>query len=183
MAGRRLARSTVDWAKFAENVPEPLKDKFVALKTKSDTFVSQVTSLAEKRPELNIAGYKGRAPALAAIIDQFAQKYSAVDIPYPKDLQNFAKLADEKRSKLESDAKSIVSESNKRLQVHKVELSKWDRMPPIEHMSIEEWNHYFPEYKSFDREKPSFNHSDDRPEDADMVPRQMDYKIAKGELH
>lgn len=41
MAGRRLARSSVEWAKFAESVPEPLKEKFVALKTKSDTFVSQ----------------------------------------------------------------------------------------------------------------------------------------------
>lgn len=79
--------------------------------------------MSEKRPPLNVAGYKARAPALASVIDQFSQKYSAADIPYPKDLQNFAKLADEKRSKLESDAKSIVSESNKRLQVHKVEVS------------------------------------------------------------
>lgn len=85
-------------------------------------FDFRVTLLPEKRPELNLAAYRSRAPGLASIIDQFAKKYSGLDIPYPKDVQNFAKLAEEKRSKLESDSKSIVSESNKRLESHKVQV-------------------------------------------------------------
>lgn len=41
MAGRRVAKSAVNWAKFAESVPKGQLDSFRAFKAKSDSFVSK----------------------------------------------------------------------------------------------------------------------------------------------
>ena len=41
MAGRRIAKSAVDWAAFVERVPPNQIDAFRAFKAKSDNFVSR----------------------------------------------------------------------------------------------------------------------------------------------
>ncbi len=41
MAARRVAKSVVDWAAFAERVPPNQKEAFRALKAKSDMLVSR----------------------------------------------------------------------------------------------------------------------------------------------
>ena len=41
MASKRVAKSAVDWVKFAELVPKNQKDGFRAFKAKSDAFVAR----------------------------------------------------------------------------------------------------------------------------------------------
>ena len=39
MATKRIARSSIDWAKIAERVPENQKPKFAQFKTKSESYL------------------------------------------------------------------------------------------------------------------------------------------------
>merc|ERR1712111_68615 len=84
MAARRVSASTVDWAAFSRKIPAAQKASFTALKQKSDGFVRAVNSLPESAPKLDFATYKSKI-AVAGMVDNFAKKYEALEIPYPKD--------------------------------------------------------------------------------------------------
>lgn len=42
MAGRRVAITAIDWAKIAERVPDGQKQKFLAFRAKSDSYLRRL---------------------------------------------------------------------------------------------------------------------------------------------
>jgi hypothetical protein len=60
MATRRIAASTVNWAEFAQKIPETQRASFQALKSKQDAYVRTITGLPEKLPTIDWSVYKNK---------------------------------------------------------------------------------------------------------------------------
>jgi len=154
MASRRIAKSAVDWAGFAERVPPNQKDAFRAFKTKSDLFVSKVHRYPEKLPTIDFAYYQSKL-ANPALVTEFEKAYKALTIPYPTDKDNIkAKVAkEEQEAKASSDQQ--IAEARKVISDCKAMLSKIDSVPSPDTMTCEMYQDYFPSLAR-NPEKPTF---------------------------
>lgn len=90
-AARRLSKTTIDWAKFAEKIPKDEWGHFQQLKAKAEGFVSKsvwipmtvivymliafvfsrVATYPEALPEIDFKQFKSRAGAMASVVEQF----------------------------------------------------------------------------------------------------------------
>jgi len=154
MASKRIATSAVDWIKFAEMVPKNQRDAFRAFKAKSDSLVARVHRNPEALPAIDFAAYKSRL-ANPALVDQFAQKYAKVTVPYPQDPENIkAKIeADEKEATVRTEAEVKLAQAQ--INSYKALLAKIDSVPPLKEMTMEMYFEYFPQEDLDPVNKPS----------------------------
>merc|ERR1712029_788930 len=119
----------------SRKIPAAQKASFTALKQKSDGFVRAVNSLPESAPKLDFATYKSKI-AVAGMVDDFAKKYEALEIPYPKD--NVTASLDTLLATKKAEHVKFVADSEAKIGEIQVELEKWEKMRPIEEMNKEE---------------------------------------------
>uniref|UniRef100_A0A023G4M7 ATP synthase subunit d, mitochondrial n=1 Tax=Amblyomma triste TaxID=251400 RepID=A0A023G4M7_AMBTT len=144
MAARRIAKSSVDWAAFAERVPANQKVFFQALKSKSDGYVRRVLSLPENPPPIDFAMYRARL-GNPALVEKFEKEYKAFTVPYPKEHVSPEIDAQERAAKEEVEA--FILESKERIENYKKELARYEAMIPAVHMTMEDFYDYFPDQK------------------------------------
>ena len=155
MAARRIAKSVVDWAAFAERVPPNQKEAFRALKAKNDLFVSKVHAHPENLPQIDFALYStklGNAP----MVKEFETAYKSLSIAYPKDKDNWKTKIDVEEKAAEVEANNRIAESQKAIADAKALLAKIDSVPDRELMTVEMYAEYFPEYAKDFIENPKF---------------------------
>jgi len=174
MAAKRVTTTAVNWAEFATKIPAANKGAFAALKTKQDGYLRAVNQLPESLPAIDFASYKGRISA--AMVDDFEKKYTALDIPYPKDTAQAEIAAEDAKQKAAYD--KFVAESATRVGAVTEELAKWEAMMPIEDMNLEEAAaavpHLVPQFRP---DKPEFWPFDQSWEQwkKDLVQLKIDY--------
>jgi len=155
MAGRRLAKSAVDWAAFAEKVPPNQKDAFRAFKAKSDFFVSKVHRYPENLPQIDFAQYSSRLGG-AAFVSEFEKAYKALQVPYPKDKSNLkGKVDAEEKDSQVATAKRIAT-ARKEIEDSKAMLAKIDSVPGPDVMTHEMYADYFPDVARNPWDRPTF---------------------------
>ncbi|KAF3844154.1 hypothetical protein F7725_016202, partial [Dissostichus mawsoni] len=125
MAGRRVAVKAIDWLAFAERVPPNQKSMFNALKTRSDAIAAKLSSLPETAAAIDWSLYRTTV-AKAGMVDDFEKK--------------------------DKDALAYIEASKARVAEYEKELGKFKDMIPVEQMTIDDLNNYFPETK-LDKEK------------------------------
>ncbi|NWU91252.1 ATP5H synthase, partial [Upupa epops] len=152
MAGRRAAIKAIDWAAFAERVPQNQRAMFNALKTRSDTLSARLAALPEKPPAIDWAHYKA-VVAKAGMVDEFQQKFNALKVPEPVDTQTAKINAQEQEAK--KSATEYVQASKARIAQYEQQLQKLKNMIPFEQMTFEDLHEAFPETK-LDKEKYPF---------------------------
>jgi len=175
-AAKRVARSAIDWAKFAQKVPKEELLNFQAFKSRSETYVTRVQSLPEALPSLDFGAYKSRYPSLAAIIDNFEKQYKSYQIPYPKPKDEINQIAQQEQAE-KADTEKWIVDSNKRFELFKKDLAKWEIVPPFDHMCEQEWEYYFPgTYPSGNKEGFFLGIPDVEECKPENLPYQSDYR-------
>jgi len=155
MAGRRLAKSAVDWASFAERVPPNQKDAFRAFKAKSDMFISKVHRHPENLPKIDFASYSsklGNAPFVA----EFEKSYKSLVVAYPKDKNNFTSKIDAEEKEAQVESKKRIAEARKEIENSKAMLAKIDSVPGPDVMTNEMYADYFPDIARNPWDRPTF---------------------------
>lgn len=155
MAGRRVAKSAVDWAAFAERVPPNQKDAFRAFKAKSDMFVSKVHRFPENLPQIDFAQYASRLHN-APFVSEFEKSYKALSIPYPADKSNLKAKVDAEEKAAQVAAKQRIAEARKEIEDSKAMLAKIDSVPGPDVMTQEMYADYFPDLARNPWDKPTF---------------------------
>jgi len=155
MAGRRLAKSAVDWAAFAERVPPNQKDAFRAFKQKSDMFVSKVHRYPENLPQLDFASYASKL-STPALVQEFEKSYKALTVAYPKDKDNVKGQIDSDEKEAQAHSKKWISEARKMIDESKAMLDKIDSVPGPGVMTHEMYADYFPDQARNPWERPTF---------------------------
>merc|ERR1712098_985868 len=95
-----------------------------------------VNALPASAPAIDFDAYRTRV-TVPGMVDDFAKKYAALEVPYPGDQGALAAI-----DKQEGEQKAAVAQfcvdSNARIEGIKVELAKWEAMKPVEEMNAEE---------------------------------------------
>jgi len=155
MAARRVAKSAVDWAAFAERVPPNQKDAFRAFKQKSDMFISKVHRFPENLPQIDFASYASKL-GNAAIVTEFEKSYKALSVAYPKDKNNMKAQIDAEEKEATAQAKKWIADARKQIDESKAMLDKIDSVPSPTTMTHEMYSDYFPELARNPWERPTF---------------------------
>lgn len=155
MAARRVVKSAVDWAAFAERVPPNQKEAFRALKAKNDLFVSKVHAYPENLPQIDFASYVAKLGNIP-MISEFEKAYKSLTIPYPKDKNNVKAKIDAEEKEAEVETKKRIADSQKAISDAKALLAKIDSVPDRDMMTVEMYAEYFPEHTREMLEKPKF---------------------------
>jgi len=155
MAARRIAKSAIDWAAFAERVPPNQREAFRAFKARSDFFIARVHRFPEKLPEIDFAYYKGRLSS-PAVVDEYEKAYKALAVAYPKDKGNVKAQIDEQEKQAQEVTKQQIADARKSIDEAKALLGKIDSVPSPDVMTQEMYADYFPEQALNPWERPTF---------------------------
>jgi len=155
MAARRVAKTAVDWAAFAERVPPNQKDAFRSFKAKSDMFISRVHRHPENLPAIDFAQYASRL-GNPQFISEFEKAYKALSISYPKDKNNLKAAVDAEEKEAQVETKKRIAEARKEIENSKAMLAKIDSVPGPDSMTHEMYADYFPEHARNPWDKPTF---------------------------
>jgi len=155
MAARRVGKSMVDWAAFAERVPPNQREAYRAFKAKSDLFVSKVHRYPENLPVIDFAQYMSRLTN-KAVAAEFEKAYKAVSVTYPKDKGNLKAQvdADEKQAQVETQKRIVLL--RKSIEESKAVLAKVDSIPGPDVMTPGMYFDYFPDTALNPWERPDF---------------------------
>jgi len=91
MAGKRILKSSMDWAIVAERVPPLQKDQLAAFKARSVTYMRKALSLPEEAPKIDWSHYKSKV-SNKSLIESFEKQYAALKIPYHKADAEYAEI-------------------------------------------------------------------------------------------
>jgi len=155
MASRRVAKSTLDWAAFAERVPKNQIDAYRAFKTKSDLFVSNVHKHPESLPAIDWSAYKSRI-AMPGLVEAFETAYASVTVPYPADPDNVKAAVDAQEQEAAAKTKEHVAKIEEVITNAKKLLANVDSVPAPEVMTQEMYFDYFPTHARNPWDRPTF---------------------------
>merc|ERR1711942_92662 len=155
MASRRVTKSVVDWAAFAERVPKNQVDAYRAFKAKSDIFVSNVHKYPENLPAIDWSAYKSRI-TMPGLVDAFEKAYSAVSVPYPADPENIKATVDVQEAEAAEKTKANIVQIQGVIDNAKSLLANIDSVPPPEVMTQEMYFDYFPDQARNPWDRPTF---------------------------
>merc|ERR1712080_482021 len=122
----RISASAVDFAAVAVKIPAAQKQAFAALQNKVQTHLRKVNSLPAEPPAIDFDAYKAKV-TVPGMVDDFAAKYAALQIPYPSDQGTLAAI-DAQAVEQKAAVAAFCAESNARIEGIKVELGKWEEM-------------------------------------------------------
>jgi F-type H+-transporting ATPase subunit d len=155
MAGRRISKSLVDWAAFAERVPPNQRDAFRAFKTKSDMFVSKVHRFPEKLAPIDFAHYQSKL-ANPAMVAEFEKQYKTLTIPYPVDKDNVKSKIGQEEQAAKASTDQQIADAKKVISDCKAILTKIDSVPNPDVMTNEMYVDYFPAQALDPEKRPTF---------------------------
>jgi len=152
MAARRISKSAIDWAKFAEMIPENQKKNFLGFRSKSEGYLCAVFANPENLSKIDFNTYRQRLPN-PKIADEFEAKYKAVQIPYPKD--TVSATIDAQAKEAEAAMAAFKAESAQRVEGYRRQITEMEKMIPVAHMTMEDYMEAFPEC-AWDPKKPTY---------------------------
>ncbi|KAK2176860.1 hypothetical protein NP493_625g01065 [Ridgeia piscesae] len=154
MASKRVAKSAVDWASFAQRVPPSQTEIFRAFKAKSESFVSRIHQFPEELPKIDWAMYKSKI-AMPGIVDTFEKAYQSVSVPYPKDKANTKAKVDAEQKDAAAVSAKEIAKAREEIATAQAFVSKLQSLPPLEEFTQQMVADYFPEQARNPWEKPS----------------------------
>lgn len=155
MASKRIAKSVVDWAAFAERVPANQKDAFRALKAKSDAFISRIHRHPENMAPIDFAYYQSRIAA-PGMVDKFQKAFQGLNIPYPTDKEGIKAKVDVQEKDAAMKTAGETAKAREMIDDAKALLTKIDSLPPLDEMTMEMYGTYFPEMARDPVNNPTF---------------------------
>jgi len=142
-ARARLAKSAVDWAKFAEMTPEWQQPAYRALKARQDAFVTRVAAKPAELPAIDWAKYKSMI-STPGVVEALEKAYVAAGaaVPYPKAEADHAAVTKAEAEALEA-SKEEKKEMEKIVDLCKRLSIQLEKFPYP--MTYQEWYEYMPE--------------------------------------
>ena len=132
----RISATAVDFALLATKVPIEQKPALAALQNKLNGHLRKVNSLPAVAPAIDFDAYRVKV-TVPGMVDNFAAKYSALNIPYPGD-QGLIAAIDAQGAEQKIAVADYCAKSEARIAELKIELARWEAMKPVEEMTREE---------------------------------------------
>ncbi|RWS28969.1 ATP synthase subunit d-like protein [Leptotrombidium deliense] len=176
MSAKRIAKSGIDWAKFAKLVPESDRAMFTAFKGKSDVYLRKVMSFPENAPAINWSEYRTKI-VNKAVVDELEKAYKAVSVPYPED--KWTSSVDEQEKNNENSVAEYCEWSRSKVKEAEEMLQKFKLMIPYDRMTDEEFAQTFPDWSMTKEKNSLYPHYEFTPgmskEEREEAKRKPDY--------
>ncbi|XP_041970007.1 ATP synthase subunit d, mitochondrial-like isoform X2 [Aricia agestis] len=146
-----------NWANMEKLVPTEQKSKYLAFRSRYETYLRRVRSLPESPPKIDWERYKKLLPD-ENIVNKMKSSYEAFQVPFPEDTQT--RLIEEQWTNLEPEIKAFCEDIQKDID---------------DDMTMEMFGDSYPDLALDSVNKPTFwPHT---PQD------QLGYKITEAELY
>jgi len=155
MAARRVGKSVVDWAAFAERVPPNQRGQFNTLKGKFDALNARLSQTSEQAPAIDWSMYRKTVP-VAGLVEKFEKEFQALKVPYPVDTAS--EYINKQEKEMDTMSSDFVKASNQRIAQYQGEVDKLNSMTPFEEMTVEEYEEMFPAGKKMREKYPYWPH-------------------------
>uniref|UniRef100_A0A915NA88 ATP synthase subunit d, mitochondrial n=3 Tax=Meloidogyne TaxID=189290 RepID=A0A915NA88_9BILA len=133
---KRVAVSSVNWAKLAERLVPEHKKELDRLKMQNSSFHAEVVQREQDLPKVDWAELKKQMPEQSAALDTLKKQWESLNIAYGTIPENFQKEIDKwiqyNQARLQFTEQKIKDGLDR---VKKVE-EKWAKAPPVEHMYL-----------------------------------------------
>ncbi|KAL3313758.1 ATP synthase, H transporting, mitochondrial Fo complex, subunit d [Cichlidogyrus casuarinus] len=143
MATKRLAKSTVDWAKLKQACPPHQVESYKDLKTRTDNLVSKISTLPETLPQINWAAYAKTVP-VPGLVDKFKQEYASLNVSFPKDVNGMEAKIKANETEMVANAKAHVAACQAMKTSAEKMKASINSLPPKEELTGELTKIYFP---------------------------------------
>uniref|UniRef100_A0A1I7WCQ0 ATP synthase subunit d, mitochondrial n=1 Tax=Heterorhabditis bacteriophora TaxID=37862 RepID=A0A1I7WCQ0_HETBA len=145
-AAKRIAVSSLNWAKLSEKLIPEHAAELSRLKGPSGTFSAAVSQLPADIPKIDFAALKKAMPAHANVLDSLQKQYEAINIPYGDIPKQYLQEVDH-----------WMEYNNERVKLHDLKVAdgleqakkveeKWAKAPPVEHFDRQHFVEYFPQH-------------------------------------
>ncbi|KOC68708.1 ATP synthase subunit d, mitochondrial [Habropoda laboriosa] len=169
----RRALKAINWAAFAERIPESEKTTLSAFKSKSDKFLQRMMANPEALPKIDWTYYK-KTIATPGLVDKFQKEYESISIPYPVD--KYTAEIDNAQKETAKKIEQFIEETNATISSMEKEINKLKAMLPYAEMTMDDFIEAHP--KAFMRTDvvTTWPHTDDSQEDLnDDTPDENDH--------
>ncbi|CAI4223215.1 unnamed protein product [Auanema sp. JU1783] len=145
-AVKRVATSSVNFAKLGEKLIGEQAAELVRVKGQSGTFTAIINQHPSDLPKVDFAALKKAMPSHAAVLDSLQKQYESIKVPYGEVPAEYLKEVDQWNQF-----------HNARTQLHEVKVQdgleqakkveqKWAQAPPVEHFDRQHFVEYFPQH-------------------------------------
>ncbi|KRZ26194.1 ATP synthase subunit d, mitochondrial [Trichinella pseudospiralis] len=142
MATKRLARTAIDWNKYAKLVLEKDRAKFDTFKSLIFETTNKVASLPEKLPEIDWNYYKEKTAGFYDVTE-FEKQFKSLHIVPMKEPEDLLKKLNEEEKREMTRLDSFIKANESIIQECKKELDQIAKFPPMDHWLPEEYEDYF----------------------------------------
>ena len=146
MASKRIAKTSVEWAKLQKLLPQEQHHVYNNLLAKNFQFTSKVASLPENLPKIDFESYRKQL-GNPSVIDKLEKNYLAFQAPYPKDSENALSKIDQAERQEEASLAEFMKEISQKIEGLRAEKFRLTNVPPLEEMTKELEVYYFPDRK------------------------------------
>nr|CAB3224518.1 ATP synthase subunit d, mitochondrial-like [Phallusia mammillata] len=155
MASRQALIKPIEWSKILERVGPEMKSKVNTFKSKSDTILNNYVKANETKLAIDWDHYS-KAIANKAMVQEFQQKFKALQIPKPID--NKSEELKKKAIEDEQAVQKFVKESDENLAEVVENLERLNSLPPFEQMTMDDNYEHFPRLRPDFKKYPFWPH-------------------------
>ncbi|XP_026760845.2 ATP synthase subunit d, mitochondrial-like [Galleria mellonella] len=150
---KRFTKPSINWVEFEKRVPPGQKGKFLAFKTKSDSYLRRVEANPPEPPKINWEEYQKLVP-VKGLVDKFKSQYESFKVAVPAD--TFSQAIDDQWKSLEPQIKAFCAEQQKQIDEANKELIRIKALPKFEEMTLEMYAEIYPDQALDPVNRPTF---------------------------
>ncbi|KAL3081046.1 hypothetical protein niasHS_000629 [Heterodera schachtii] len=141
---KRVAVSSVNWAKLAERLTPQQEEELNRLKAQNSSYHAEVVQHQADLPKVDWATLKKQMPENSTVLDSLQKQWEALSIPYGTIPDNLKKQIDQWVKFNEARVKfHELKTADGLVEMKKIE-DKWAKMPPVEQLWRDQLVQYFP---------------------------------------
>jgi len=153
---RRVSKSAIDWAAFAQRVPEWQMPAFRALKARSDMFVQRVHKYPASSPAIDWDAYKAKI-STPGVVDALQKALEGAKIPIMEAKEQH-EAVDKEAQQFEVESEEFEQEMRKQVELCERGLAMLDKLPSFNNLTYQMDMEYFPETFCFMTEPTVWPH-------------------------
>ncbi|XP_022314683.2 uncharacterized protein LOC111119118 [Crassostrea virginica] len=149
----RISKSSVNISEFLKNFPPEVAPKAKELAMVNQGLSGALANKPDSKPPMDFEYYKTKIPD-KSFVDKLEKFYTSTSVPYPNDPDNKKQTLEQAKGSITKSGEDMVEEMDLVIYENELKMKAINSLPPMEHMTREMLQYYFPEASNNDEKSP-----------------------------